>query len=91
MARSVYAMVHEPVLDRLAQIRVPALVVFREDDGLIPNPLLHGGSTRQIAEAGTWRLPRGRLVMIPRAGHMVQFERPAEFDAAVLAFLQEAP
>ena len=91
VARSVYAMVHEPVIDRLSAIKVPALVVFGEDDGLIPNPILHGGTTRAVAEEGTRRLPRGRLVMIPRAGHMVQFERPVEFDAALLEFLKEAP
>jgi pimeloyl-ACP methyl ester carboxylesterase len=91
VARSVYAMVHEPVLDKLGAIRVPALVVFGEDDGLIPNPILHGGTTRGVAEEGTRRLPRGRLVMIPHAGHMVQFERPVEFDAALLDFLKESP
>jgi pimeloyl-ACP methyl ester carboxylesterase len=91
VARSVYAMVHEPVIDRLSAIAVPALVVFGEDDGLIPNPILHGGSTRAVAEEGTRRLPRGRLVMVPRAGHMVQFERPADFDAVLLEFLKEAP
>ncbi|HEX9104911.1 MAG TPA: alpha/beta fold hydrolase [Polyangia bacterium] len=91
VARSVYAMVHEPVIDRLGDIRVPALVVFGEDDGLIPNPILHGGTTRAVAEGGTRLLPRGRLVMIPRAGHMVQFERPVEFDAALLDFLKETP
>jgi pimeloyl-ACP methyl ester carboxylesterase len=91
VARSVYAMVHEPVLERLGEIRVPALVVFGEDDGLIPNPILHGGTTRAVAEGGTRRLSQGRLVMIPRAGHMVQFERPVEFDAALLDFLKETP
>lgn len=91
VARSVYAMVHEPVIDRLGEIKVPTLVLFGADDGLIPNPVLHGGSTRAIAEAGTARIPRARLVLVPRAGHMVQFERPAEFDAAVLDFLKEVP
>jgi pimeloyl-ACP methyl ester carboxylesterase len=66
-------------------------VIFGAEDNLIPNPILHGGSTKEIAEGGARRLPQGRLVMIPRAGHMVQFERPAEFDAAVLEFLKEAP
>jgi pimeloyl-ACP methyl ester carboxylesterase len=89
VSRSVFAMVHEPVFDRLHEIRVPALIVFGADDGLIPNPYLHGGSTRSVAEAGKQALPDARLVMIPRAGHMVQVERPAEFDAAVLGFLQQ--
>lgn len=91
VARSVYAMVHEPVIDKLSQIQVPVLVIFGEDDALIPNPVLHGGTTRAVAEGGTRLLPRGRLVMIPRAGHMVQFERPVEVDAALLEFLKEAP
>ena len=30
VARSVYAMIHEPVIDRLSRIEVPALVVFGE-------------------------------------------------------------
>jgi pimeloyl-ACP methyl ester carboxylesterase len=91
VARSVYAMVHEPVADRLPEIKVPVLVIFGAEDGLIPNPVLHGGTTRAVAEAGVQRLRFGRLVLIPHAGHMVQFERPAEVDAAVLDFLKEVP
>ena len=52
VARSVYAMVHEPVLDRLGEIRVPALVIFGEDDGLIPNPILHGGTHARRRRGG---------------------------------------
>lgn len=89
VSRSVYAMVHEPVLDRLHEIHVPALIVFGADDGLIPNPILHGGTTRAVAEAGRRALPDARLVIVPRAGHMVQVEEPAAFDAAVLDFLKE--
>lgn len=88
-SRSVYAMIHEPVAARLGEIRVPTLVVFGADDRLIPNPVLHGGTTRAVAEAGVAKLGHARLVMIPRAGHMAQFERPDAFDAAVLEFLQE--
>ena len=88
-SRSVYAMIHEPVAARLGEIAVPTLVVFGADDRLIPNPILHGGTTRAVAEAGVARLPHARLVIIPRAGHMAQFERPDAFDAAVLDFLKE--
>jgi len=91
VSRSVYAMVHEPVRARLGEIQVPALVVFGRDDQLIPNALLHGGAARDVAEEGTRRLAHGRLVVIPRAGHMVQFERPLELDKAVLDFLKEIP
>jgi pimeloyl-ACP methyl ester carboxylesterase len=89
VSRSVYAMVHEPVASRVGEIAVPTLVIFGADDRLIPNPILHGGTTQAIAAAGVAKLPHARLVVIPRAGHMVQFERPEAFDAAVLDFLKE--
>lgn len=91
VSRSVAAMIDGPVWARLGEIDVPALVIFGEQDGLIPNPILHGGSTRSIAEPGVARLKKGQLVMVPRAGHMVQFERPAEVEAAVSAFLAKLP
>ncbi|HLL55454.1 MAG TPA: alpha/beta hydrolase [Myxococcaceae bacterium] len=87
-SRSVAAMINGPVADRLPQIAVPVLVVFGEGDRLIPNPILHGGSTRQVAESGVSRLPKGKLVMIPGAGHMLQFEKPEAFNQAVLEFLR---
>jgi pimeloyl-ACP methyl ester carboxylesterase len=89
VSRSVYAMVHEPVLERLPEIQVPILITFGEDDGLIPNPILHGGETRALAERAAEKLPCAQLVMISRAGHMVQFERPNEWNRAVLEFLNK--
>jgi pimeloyl-ACP methyl ester carboxylesterase len=40
-----------------------------------------------VAEDGAARLPDAELVMLPSCGHFVQFEKPAETNAAVLAFL----
>ena len=34
-------------------------------------------------------LPRARLVVVPDAGHVVNLERPAAFNAALLGFLAE--
>jgi pimeloyl-ACP methyl ester carboxylesterase len=91
VSRSVNAMIREPVDVR--QIVTPALIVFGDDDGLIPNPILHGGDTRALAEKAVSQFPCAQLVMIPRAGHMVQFEQPGLFDHAVLEFLakEEGP
>lgn len=91
VSRSVNAMIREPVDVR--QIVTPTLIVFGEDDGLIPNPILHGGDTRALAEKAVSQFPCAQLVMIPRAGHMVQFEQPGLFDHAVLEFLakEEGP
>ena len=85
---NVGAMLDEPVLDRLGEIRQPALVIFGENDNLIPNRYLHGGFTADIAESGVAKLPSARLVMVPECGHFVQFEKAAETNKAILEFLQ---
>lgn len=89
VAENVEAMLDGPVRDRLGEIAQPALVLFGENDRLIPNAYLHGGRTRDIAEFGVGQMPRARLVMLPECGHFVQFEKPAETNAAVREFLQE--
>lgn len=88
---SVRAMLDEPVYARLPEVRVPVLVVFGQHDRLIPNPLLHGGSTERLARAIVPRMPRSELVMLPRAGHMAQLEQPGAWNAAVLEFLGRVP
>ena len=40
------------VRQSLGQVKAPTLVVFGEEDRLIPNPFMHGGSTRALMEAG---------------------------------------
>jgi pimeloyl-ACP methyl ester carboxylesterase len=81
--------VNGPVFARLPEVRVPVLIVFGREDGLIPNPILHGRSTEEVARRGAARFPDARLRFISHAGHMVQFERPDEWNGAVLDFLKE--
>lgn len=86
-ARSVRAMVKGPVFERLPEIEVPVLVVFGAEDKLIPNQALHGGTTQEVAERATRRLPKARLVLLPGAGHLLQLERPTPWVGAVRHFL----
>ncbi|HJZ84298.1 MAG TPA: alpha/beta hydrolase [Polyangia bacterium] len=91
VARSVGAMLAEPVLDRLHEITQPTLVVFGADDAMIPNPILHTGTAREVAEQGMARLRDAELLMLPRTGHMVQLEQPAALAGAMLDFLARRP
>lgn len=86
VARSVSGMLRGPVFDRLGEIEHPTLVTFGKYDALIPNPLLHPGSTERTARRGTTRLREGRLVMLS-AGHFAHFEQPDAWNAAVRDFL----
>jgi len=68
------------VLDRLAEIEVPTLLVCGEHDQLTP-VRLH----RELAEA----LPDGRLVVLPHAGHLVEVETAERFNGVVEQFLDD--
>jgi pimeloyl-ACP methyl ester carboxylesterase len=66
-----------PVIDELARIDAPALVVVGEHD----EPYL------RAAEVLAAKLPRADSVVIAGAGHIVNLEQPEAFDAEVLRFL----
>jgi pimeloyl-ACP methyl ester carboxylesterase len=63
----------------LAGLRVPALVMGGGADLLVPAPLM---------ELAASRLPCARYVDVPDAGHAIAWERPAEFNAALLGILR---
>ncbi|HZH07990.1 MAG TPA: alpha/beta hydrolase [Lautropia sp.] len=65
----------------LAQVRAPTLVIWGEQDRLIP------------VESGRWlaaRLRRARMVIYPQTGHLPQEERAAESAAELARFLSAA-
>ncbi len=71
----------QPVLDRLAEISVPSLVIGGARDPI------GAGRAREIATA----MPRARLVVLDGAGHAAHREAPTRFRRLVLDFLQEVP
>jgi 3-oxoadipate enol-lactonase len=68
-------------IERLGEIRVPTLVIVGEHE--IPAIL----NTAERLEAG---IAGAHRVVIPGAAHMVNMERPREFNRAVLEFLEGA-
>jgi len=67
-----------PVIDELASIRIPALVIVGE----------HDAAYQRAAQVMQARLPLAELVSIPGAGHIVNIEAAETFNAAVLRFLE---
>jgi pimeloyl-ACP methyl ester carboxylesterase len=75
------------VRDSLERIHTPTLVLFGEDDRLIPNPFLHGGFARSVMKAGAARIEGARAEGLPGCGHTVQMDCPVEYNAKALQFL----
>lgn len=83
------AMLNEPIFRRLKEIAVPTLVIFGENDALIPNRLLHPSQTpRSVATAGQAQIPNSRLIVQPNSGHFVQFESANFVNRFIYAFIQ---
>lgn len=78
--RQARAYLHFDVLDRLADISAPTLVIVGEQDLLTP-PWV----AREVADG----IPGARFEIVPGDGtsHLVALERPAEFNQLVMDFL----
>jgi pimeloyl-ACP methyl ester carboxylesterase len=88
IAQSVVGMVDEPVYEYLPQIKQPVLIIFGQNDNLIPNRYLNPGKTETVARDGAGRIPNAQLHLLPKTGHFVQYERAGEFNRLVQEFLK---
>lgn len=64
--------------DRLGEIKKPTLIIWGKQDGLLP-----------VADAYTFNkgITGSELLIFDQTGHVPQFEKAADFNKAVLAFL----
>jgi 2-hydroxy-6-oxonona-2,4-dienedioate hydrolase len=64
--------------DRLGDIKKPTLIIWGKQDGLLP-----------VADAYTFNkgIAGSELLIFDQCGHAPQFEKAADFNKAVLAFL----
>lgn len=74
------ALLGYPLRDRLPQIACPTLIVWGEDDRVIP-----------VNDAGRFErlIPGARKVVLPDTGHVAMLERPVVFNGLLQAFLDE--
>ncbi|QXD16258.1 alpha/beta hydrolase [Rhodocaloribacter litoris] len=90
-ARAVAGMLDEPVFEYLPRVPHPALVVFGEDDQLIPNRFFRPSETpADVLQRALDRLPNAEGVLLPGAGHLLVLEQPEAFVAQVRRFLWPA-
>ena len=68
-----------PAISRLAEIRAPTMIIVGDQD---VRDILE---ISKLLESG---IPNARRVVVPGAAHMVNMEKPAEFNRLVLEFLQ---
>jgi pimeloyl-ACP methyl ester carboxylesterase len=90
--RSVQGLAHNDLVrTSLGRITAPTLIIFGEDDRLIPSSFLHPGYPRDIFEVGHAGIQGSKLVGLASCGHSVQLDCPSEYGAAVNDFLASLP
>ncbi len=73
------AMTAYPIRDRLGEIACPTLIVWGEEDRLVP--------VRDAAEF-EWLIGDARRIVHPDTGHMVMLERPERFNEDLRSFIE---
>jgi pimeloyl-ACP methyl ester carboxylesterase len=68
--------------DSLRSIHAPTLIIWGKEDSILP--VSH-------AERFHAAIPSSQVMIIDDAGHVVQIEKPSEFNKAVLEFLAKNP
>jgi Predicted hydrolases or acyltransferases (alpha/beta hydrolase superfamily) len=88
VANSLNGMLDDPVVNRLSLINQKTLVIYGENDTLIPHPVLHNKmTTAAIAHSGVAQLHNATLFFIKECGHFLQFEKPDEINLFIRAFI----
>jgi pimeloyl-ACP methyl ester carboxylesterase len=80
-AEALDAITRYPIRDRLGEIVCPTLIVWGEEDRLVP-----------VSDATEleWLIPNSRKLIYEETGHLPMLERPARFNADLRAFLGES-
>ncbi len=78
------------VREGLDKVTAPTLIVYGNNDRLIPNPFLHGGKTSWVMESGHAKIKGSKLVELAGCGHTVQMDCPDAYNEQVRAFLAAA-
>ena len=92
VTQSALAMIEEPVYDLLQDIHIPTLILFGKEDRQIPNRILHPQiTTEMVALQGQSQIENSQLIMIPEAGHFLQFEQADIYNEYIRDFVGLAP
>lgn len=89
VAESTKSIVSSNVFHLLKDLRQSVLVIFGNQDKLIPHHIVHPEKkTKQIAEGAFKELSQGELIVYENCGHFLQWEMAERYNIDILNFLK---
>ena len=88
IVKSVSGMLDDPVYNDLEHISQPTLVIFGNQDMLIPNRYFNPTlTTETVGQIALENIQNATLEFVKDAGHFVQFEKPKEVNELIQKFV----
>ncbi len=89
VSNSIKGMLDHSVRKDLGKLTQTVLIIFGENDALIPNRMLHANLKREdILNQVSQQIKKNKIITIPGAGHLLQFEKPEEINTEIKLFLK---
>ncbi len=90
IVKSVSGMLDDPVSDELKNIEQRTLVLFGENDLLIPNRYFHPDLTvKKIGDIALKKIKHAKVIYVKESGHFLQFEKPKEVNQLIQEFIDK--
>lgn len=88
VVNNIHAMLEEPVIDEIQNIKIPVLMIFGRNDMLIPNKYFHPSeSIEGLIETSGEKFQHLEVEVIDEAGHFVNFEKAEAVNERIKIFL----
>ena len=88
VVNNIHAMLDEPVIDKIQNIKIPVLMIFGKNDMLIPNKYFHPSeSIEKLVEVSKEKFQDLEVKEIDEAGHFVNFEQAEQVNKEISDFL----
>lgn len=88
VAEGVKGMLKHPVRNQLKDIKIPTLVLYGENDELIPNKFLHKTLTTQQVNDNAKDINNVQIQGVSQAGHLVMFEQSEKCNQLITHFIK---
>lgn len=90
ITKSVSGILKSQIFNEHFEVKIPVLLIFGANDGLIPNRYYHKDlNTEILANESVSKYPDAKLILIDNCGHFPQIEKDLEVNNSIIEFVSK--